>query len=232
MNKKKLFSLAVVAIMIAILSFSTLAWFTDKDSAKNDFTIGGAGQNDPDKIFSVDVKEMVDGKEDPVDKMDFQNVLPGDTYKKEAYISNTGAYEQYIRVTITITDWKLIQNIVTINMDDGFSSNWKITSTGVGVDENGNLIASNDNSVNADGELVVVLLLDKKLAVGETIQILDAVSVAKSATQDNFTAEGFADGFQIEIRAEAVQTKNILESYGSVEWQNAENTFAALEQNP
>ena len=43
MSKKKLLSLAVVAIMIAILSFSSLAWFTDNDSATNDFQIGGAG---------------------------------------------------------------------------------------------------------------------------------------------------------------------------------------------
>ena len=51
MSKKKLFSLAVIVIMIAILSFSSLAWFTDADSAKNDFTVAGAGEEDPDKIF-------------------------------------------------------------------------------------------------------------------------------------------------------------------------------------
>ena len=32
MNKKKLLSLALVVIMIATLSFSTLAWFSDSDS--------------------------------------------------------------------------------------------------------------------------------------------------------------------------------------------------------
>lgn len=232
MNKKKLFSLALVVIMIAILSFSTLAWFTDEDSATNDFHIGGAGQNDPDKIFSVDVKENVDGKEQPVDEMDFEDVLPGDSYKKEAYVSNTGSYEQYIRVTMTITDWELIKNIVTINMDDAFKTNWKISSLGVDTDSNGNLIASNNNSVDANGNLVVILFLDKKLTVGETVQIMDSVSISPSATQDDFAAEGFADGFQIMIHADAVQTENVLDSYGTVEWQNAENTFKKLEANP
>ncbi len=232
MNKKKLFSLALVVIMIAILSFSTLAWFTDTDSATNDFNIGGAGENDPDKIFSVDVKENVDGEEQPVDEMDFEDVLPGDSYKKEAYVSNTGSYEQYIRVTMTITDWKLIENIVTINMDDDFKTNWKISSLGVDIDGDGNLIASNDSSVDADGNLVVVLFLDKKLAVGDTVQIMDSVSISTSATQTDFTAEGFADGFQIMIHADAVQTENILDSYGTVEWQNAENTFKQLATNP
>jgi predicted ribosomally synthesized peptide with SipW-like signal peptide len=35
MNKKKLLSLALVVIMIATLSFSTLAWFSDSDSVTN-----------------------------------------------------------------------------------------------------------------------------------------------------------------------------------------------------
>ena len=46
----------------------------------------------------------------------FEKVLPGDDFKKEAYITNTGSYEQYIRVVMTITDWKLIENLITINM--------------------------------------------------------------------------------------------------------------------
>lgn len=229
MSKKKLFSLAVIVIMIAILSFSTLAWFTDTDSATNDFNIGGAGTGDPEDIFDVEVKENVDGEEEPVDEMKFEDILPGDSYKKEAYVSNTGSYEQYIRVTMTITDWKLIQNIVTINMDDAFGTTWKISSTGVDVDDQGNLIASNDSSVNANGELVVILFLDKKLAVGDTVHIMDSVSISTKATQNDFIDEGFADGFQIKIEADAAQTENILDTYGDVEWQNAENTFKALD---
>lgn len=229
MSKKKLFSLAVIVIMIAILSFSTLAWFTDTDSATNDFNIGGAGTGDPEDIFDVEVKENVDGEEEPVDEMKFEDILPGDSYKKEAYVSNTGSYEQYIRVTMTITDWKLIQNIVTINMDDAFGTTWKISSTGVDVDDQGNLIASNDSSVNANGELVVILFLDKKLAVGDTVHIMDSVSISTKATQNDFIDEGFADGFQIKIEADAAQTENILDTYGDVEWQNAEITFKALD---
>ena len=229
LNKKKLFSLAVVVIMIAILSFSSLAWFTDADSAKNDFSIGGAGTGDADDIFDVEVKENVDGEDEPVDDMTFEDVLPGDEYKKEAFITNNGAYDQYIRVTMTITDWKLIQNIVTINMDDDFAANWQINAGGVSVNSDGNLTTQTDYSVNAEGELVVVMYLNKKLAAGETVQIMDYVSISTKATQNDFTAEGFADGFQIHIKADAAQTENILEEYGAVEWQNAKKTFAALE---
>lgn len=228
MSKKKILSLSLVVIMIAILSFSSLAWFTDADSAKNDFTINGAGQNDPDEIFSVDVQENVDGASQPVENMDFEDVLPGDHHKKEAFVSNTGSYDQYIRVVMTVTDWKLIKDVVTINMDDDFAANWKIVSSDVSINSDGNLTTQTDSSVNANGALVVTMYLTKKLLPGETVQIMDYVSVSELATQADFIDPAFADGFQITFDAAAVQTENILDTYGTEEWENAKDTFEAL----
>ena len=58
MSKKKVLSLALVVIMIAILSFSTLAWFNDTDSVKNEFHIATSDDaSDADDIFSVDLWE-------------------------------------------------------------------------------------------------------------------------------------------------------------------------------
>lgn len=228
MSKKKILSLSLVVIMIAILSFSSLAWFTDADSAKNDFTINGAGQNDPDEIFSVDVQENVDGASQPVENMDFEDVLPGDHHKKEAFVSNTGSYDQYIRVVMTVTDWKLIKDVVTINMDDDFAANWQIVSGGVSINSDGNLTTQTDSSVNANGALVVTMYLTKKLLPGETVQIMDYVSVSELATQADFIDPAFADGFQITFDAAAVQTENILDTYGTEEWKNAKDTFEAL----
>ena len=59
LNKKKVFALALAVCMAAILSFSTLAWFSDSDSVDNKFQIADSTQQ-PDKIFSVDVREKVD----------------------------------------------------------------------------------------------------------------------------------------------------------------------------
>ena len=228
MNKKKLLAISLVVCMIAILSYSTLAWFTDADNATNDFTVNGAGQEDPDKIFSVDVKENVEGEDQPVDEMTFENVLPGDNYKKEAYVTNTGSNDQYIRVTLTVSDWALVKDIIAINMDDAFAANWHIDSTDVSVDAEGNLIAASDASVDADGNLVVVMYLDKILAADETVDLMDYVAISTAATQDDFAAEGFADGFSIDVKADAVQTENILATYGDVEWQNARESFNTL----
>lgn len=227
MNKKKLFSLALVVIMIATLSFSTLAWFTDKGSVQNDFSIAGAGQEDAEKIFSMDILEKgEDGK--PVEGMEFENVLPGDHHTKEAYITNTGSYEQYIRVTMTITDWDLIKKIVTIKMDDKFAENWHVDTKAVELDADGNLYTKGHVVLNDDGELVVVMYLTRKLAVGETVDIMDYVEISKTATQADFADKAFKDGFQILIEADAAQTENILPSYSTSEWTNAKKTFEAL----
>lgn len=236
MNKKKLLSLALVVIMIATLSFNTLAWFTDTDSATNIFNISGAGQDDPNKIFSVEVKENVDGEDEPVDNMDFDPILPGDKFTKEAFITNTGSYEQYIRVTMTITDWSLINGgvtgsngVVTIKMDEKFNENWQIVGQ-IQVRTDGTLFVNSTGSYDqATDTLTVTMYLKHKLVPGETVQIMDYVSISTKATQNDFTAEGFADGFQIKFHAEAAQTENILTEYHADEWQNAKKTFETLE---
>ena len=234
MSKKKLLVLALVAIMIATLSFSTLAWFTADDSAKNDFSIGGANTSDPDKIFSVDVKENVDGKEEAVDNMDFEKILPGDNHKKEAYITNTGSYEQYIRVVMTVTDWKLIEDLVTINMDDAFNNNWYISPGNARVYEDV-LVDFSNTVLDENGSLVVTMYLNKKLAPGETVNIMDYVAISTEATQYDFADPAFADGFQITFDADAAQTEHILSDYiekDDRDWYKAMKTFEALEANP
>lgn len=227
MNMKKVLAVSLVAIMIAILSFNTLAWFVDEDNATNDFTVNGAGQDDPDKIFSVEVKENVDGEDEPVDEMTFEDVLPGADYKKEAFVTNTGSNDQYIRVTLTVSDWDLVKDIISINMDDAFASNWVIDTANVSIDADGNLSASGA-AVDTNGNLVVIIYLDKILTPAEKVDLMDYVSISEQATQDDFAAAGFADGFIIDVHADAVQTQNILDTYGPSEWENARDSFNAL----
>lgn len=228
MSKKKLLSLALVVIMLASISFSTLAWFTDNDSAKNNFIVDGAGTGNPDDIFSVDVLENVDGKDEPVDEWGFEHILPGDEFKKEAYITNTGSYDQYIRVIVTVTDWEQIKDLVTIDMDDKFADNWHIYGGNARV-ENGVLDDYSNTKLDENGNLVFTMYLNKKLAPGETIDIMDSVTISTKATQDDFKDECFADGFQIIFKADAAQTENVLSKIDDREWYNAMKTFEILE---
>ncbi len=113
MSKKKVFSLALVVIMIAILSFGTLAWFSDSDSVTNSFNIAGGENQKPDEIFSVDVMEYVVDEngngatigydKDPnyTDSFTYENIAPGDLLRKQPQIRNTGSYEQWVRMKVT-----------------------------------------------------------------------------------------------------------------------------------
>ena len=59
LSKKKVVALALAVCLIAVLSMGSLAWFTDDDSVTNDFFIAGSEDQDPDKVFSVDVLSLL-----------------------------------------------------------------------------------------------------------------------------------------------------------------------------
>ena len=112
MNKKKVFVLALAVCLIATLSLSSLAWFTDNDSVTNNFFVAGSEDQDPDDVFSVDVWETAEPDGEKIhDGIDFNGILPGDDLYKAVYVENTGAYEQYIRVTVTVSDARFWQDI-------------------------------------------------------------------------------------------------------------------------
>ena len=69
--KKKVFVVAVAVCLIAILSMSSLAWFSDQDEVTNEFMISTSDDvDDPDGIFSVDIWELVPDGDDADDDPD------------------------------------------------------------------------------------------------------------------------------------------------------------------
>ena len=113
MSKKKLLSLSLVVIMIAILSFSSLAWFNATDSVTNNFYVADSdGNGVPD--FTVDVKESTTdqngerpGTPNQGGGFTYDKLLPGDVLSKIVWVENTGDYDQWIRINITISDWSV-----------------------------------------------------------------------------------------------------------------------------
>ncbi len=203
MSKKKLFSLAVIVIMIAILSMSSLAWFTDNDSVTNDFMIADSDDDNPDDIFSVDVWENTPGGEKDQDGHIYKDILPGDELVKEAVVENTGYYDQYIRVTVTVSDasawmaiigddvWNL-SNIVKIA--DDYTSNWHSDGS----------YTKHDTVADT---ITYTLYYRDILKAGETVTVFEAVKIP--ADMDQTQAAAFNAGFQITVKAEAVQTENL-----------------------
>lgn len=233
MSKKKLFSLAVVVIMIAILSMSSLAWFSDSDEITNDFMIADSEDTTPDDIFSVDVWEKTPDSDHDTDGFEYKDILPGDTLTKEAVVENTGYYDQYIRVTVTVSDaaaWMKVLNTAEAPML------WQIVD---GLD-NANTWYFTDNLSGArldteKNEIVYTLYYRNILQgaehavegtpwVNDTVTVFTAVKIPASMTAEQ--AALFQNSFSVTVKAEAVQTKNL----GTLpETYAADDAFAVVE---
>ncbi len=236
MSKKKLFSLALVVIMIAILSMSSLAWFSDSDSVTNDFMIADSDDDTADEIFSVDVWENnPTGKEgvgdDPITHV-YKDVLPGDELKKEAVVENTGYYDQYIRVTVTISDYTA----------------WE-TLLGAGVFSLGNIVQVTDTyaadwyssgelfKIDAEADTISFTMYGRKILAGDngedgkgaTVTVFETVKIPAAMTAEQ--AVKFDNNFSITVKAEAVQTKNLgVNTEDDVV--DAVEAFAKVEETP
>lgn len=228
MTKKKLISLSLVVIMIAILSFSSLAWFNDSDDVTNKFHVATSGDaDDPDDIFSVDVWEKVDTDGDgipetanPADDtpVDFGNVLPGAKIVKEPVVENTGAYDQYIRVVVTLSDANAWVEALGYGYD--------LSTIFVGHDET---LWTRDVGSHVGDELVYVYYLNKALAPSETATLFTHMQLPTSLTQEQMAK---LDGsFDLNIRADAIQTENLgdgvdtaKEAFAAANWGEHANT--------
>lgn len=207
MTKKKVFVAALAICLVAIISMGTLAWFSDSDEVNNQFMITDSDQDDPEKVFSVDVWENTPEGDKDQNGAAYEAILPGDLLKKEAKVQNTGAYDQYVRVTITITDAEAWIKTLGAAYD--------VTELLVGFDS-AKWVHGWNNMINwQEGDpipanLTYVLYLKEILPASgnDTVSIFDAVKVPESMTKEQ--AVLFDGGFDIDIKAEAVQTENVV----------------------
>ena len=219
MNKKKLLSLALVVIMIAVLSFGTLAWFNDSDSVKNEFHIATSDDpSDPDDIFSVDLWEKTPDNEKEQVGHTYEKILPGSNLKKEVNVENTGAYDQYIRVVVTLSDGKAWLKVLGAGYD--------LDSIFFGHDES--KWTRSVGTIVGD-EIIYVYYLNEKLAPTKTATLFTNVKIPTFLTQEDMAKLG--GGFELTIRADAIQTENLgdgvdtaAEAFAAANWGNYVNT--------
>ena len=200
MNKKKTFVLAVLVILVALISTSTLAWFSATDKVENDFLIAGSESGEADDIFSVDVYEFIDGVRDE-DGYEYENILPGANLSKDVFVENTGAYDQYVRVEVTIS-----------NKDAWLAAaakyGFEVTDCLVGYDPTLWAHVWNNLTEQPNAEdIVYVLYYIDELAKGEKINVFNSVKIPTQLTQED--AALFEGGFSINVVATAVQTENV-----------------------
>ena len=204
LSKTKVIALALAVCLIAILSMGSLAWFTDDDSVTNDFLIAGSEDQNPDDVFSIDVwedKDLLDNGEEKIQTgITYDAILPGDDLYKEVNIENTGAYEQYVRAIVTVTDasiWQQLHGTLYVPLDK------------IATDLNENFETWNIAFDEIADTLTYVLYFNDKLpATGaDTVTLFTNIEIPEA--MDRYQAAEMDGGFVIKVVAEAVQTKNV-----------------------
>ncbi len=232
-TKSKVFVTSLVVSLVAILSMSTLAWFSDSDSVSNKFLVADSVDIDtPDEVFSIDVYEKYDGDGDGTPE-EYQNgitydkILPGAELGKLALVKNTGNYDQYVRVIITISDKSVWKDMVedaggdftSYDVRDHFvgfdSSAWDLDNSTVSYDD-------------VNDTIVYVVYYNAILAPNDEIEVFEGIKIPEIMTRDHaaaLNADG-EHGFTVDVRAQAVQTEYVgdsaFEAFDTVQMQIAD----------
>ncbi|MBQ3847643.1 MAG: hypothetical protein II748_02175 [Clostridia bacterium] len=236
LSKKKIFAIAVIAALAAILSLGSLAWFTDSEKVENDFLIADS-DDEPDDVFSIDLYEMEDTDGDGVGdtKTDTgitydyndQEVIPGATLSKEAFVDNTGRYDQYVRVKVTLSKASIWLSVLNIQSVDEYVDLNKFFVTPDGFDETWHRNDADTEYDLTNDTLTYVYYFNGILSPDDDpVRFLKAVKIPGELTKEQ--AVEMDGSFDIDLVAEALQSENILETYGTVEYQNAIDSFAAV----
>lgn len=208
MTKKKVFVVALAVCLVAVLSMGTLAWFSAQDEVTNEFLV--ATDEDDKTDFSVDVWENRDANGDGdyddegdaeknSDGLVYENILPGDVLSKEVHVENTGAYDQYLRVIVEISNASAWVNAL--------GTDYKFENCFVGFEQD-QWYPIGVNKYLAEQDLIVVVLYyNQVLEAGKDVTLFDAVQIPTELTVDHANALG--NGFEINVKAHVIQADNV-----------------------
>lgn len=240
-TKKKVLVGALVVSLAALVSVGSIAWFSASDSVQNKFMVATSDDpDDPDKDFDVDVWENTPtGKvnpEDPETPYVYPDVMPGDTLKKETYVENTGNYEEYIRMIVTVSDADAWAALLSTEDTTVAPADVKLTDIVTGLNETGFGLDEDFTPVyDADAKtLTYVFYGNGVLPAGEKAKLFDAVKIPGSMTKeqaDQFTVKGSdkQGSFTIDVKAQAVQTAHLGE--GNTVFEKAKSAFTTVGMN-
>lgn len=234
MNKKKVLSLSIVVIMIAILSFSSLAWFSDSDTVQNDFNISGGDDATPEDIFSMDVEENIDTDGDGIadetisegedaEGEQYDAILPGDVLVKEPFATNNGSYDMYIRFQVTFNDlsvWSEILEPYGLSLLDmlELADGTKLVNDTEDWD-----FDINDTVVDAQNNTITYRFYFKGiLQPDQSVTLFERVRIPAQLNQNDMAK--FFGNFNIVVTADAVQTENL-----GADVDTAREAFAVVE---
>lgn len=210
--KRKILVISLVAALIAVISAGTLAWFTATDTVGNEFKVAIDGNGDPD--FDIDLIEHkpdgnepslpsteITGEGDDPTGITYETIAPGDLYSKDPTVRNTGSYDAWIRVRVTLDQasvWKTaLGNHPAMSPDPA-----QILKT---VDDTVWVRAENLEDATNDTITFVFYKLTP-LAAGDEVTLFTQVGIPSEFTNADMT---FASGtFRVDVHADAIQSRN------------------------
>lgn len=228
MTKKKVFALALSLCILATLSLSTLAWFSDTDRVDNNFLIADSDDDEED-IFSIDVyEEDANGyRYDVGINYEYTDVLPGKTLAKKVFVENTCDYNQYVRVFVTVSDvthWLDVLGLASTNVA------YDLTEMFVVPADFDTTWVRNDAETAynpAADTLTYVYYYNSVLAPDAVVSFMEAFKVPETLeTSDVVAMDG---AFEIDVVAGAIQSDYILETSSGNHAQDAMAAFDKID---
>lgn len=219
MNKKKVLVTALAVSLIAILSLGTLAWFNATDEITNTFKVADSDDPDTTPDFSVDVFET-DEEDNKIEGNEYLDILPGDVLHKDPTVKNTGEYDMYTRVIVTLSDanvWLTAANKYKIasNLSNA-DAQWILLESMTDIDTN-NWKRYDKPVYDKDADtLVYVYYYDDVVAPdAETTPVFETVTIPTQLQQKDMD---FGEGvdFTIHVKAEAIQADNTVPENASL----------------
>lgn len=202
MSKKKILTVAIALTLVALIGIGSLAFFNDSKSVTNKFYTTKSTDPTPSSVFSIKLEETALDGTKTTDGVTYEKVLPGSVLPKDPTVTNTGIYDQWVRVDVTVDKAATWKTIIPAGTDlstifGGFdSAKWSLA----GVSESGDTITYsyylNEKLVAADA--------DAGVEAGSAT-LFTSVTIPTSLTVEQMVA---VNGFTITITAAAVQADN------------------------
>ena len=206
LNKKKVVVVALAICLAAILSVGTLAWFNAQDDITNKFLVTDS-ETDADDIFSVVVYETeLDANGETTGNVTeagntYDNIAPGDVLTKDPTVKNTGKYDQWVRVNVTLsnaTNWMSVLTACQITELERIFGGYDATLW----QSEGN---DNPQVDQATDTVTFTYYLKNKLTPGATATLFTSVTIPEEFDQYYMT---YINEFELKVVAEALQADN------------------------
>lgn len=114
MKKKLLVMSMTICLVLAIVAGATLAYFTDKDTVKNEFAIGNI-DIDVWEIAGIGEEEETIGKDTDdgeANEYTYKNLFPTQHATKQVHVTNNSSESAYVRVAVVMNNLDAINRAI------------------------------------------------------------------------------------------------------------------------